>query len=111
MLLTDWYVGEHLALALLVLAVDFLVLDIVKVVLLEAMTAEALTGRSDRLAVLSSLHISPVYVETVLTLLTDSSFVGLELCFAHHLTTIVITDDSFILEIGLHMRCSLIVQH
>ena len=111
MLLTDWYVGEHLALALFVLAVDFLGLDIVKVVILEAMTAEALTGRSDRLAVLPCLHISPVDVETVLALLADASFVGLELCFAHHLATVVITDDSLILEIGLHMCCSLIVQH
>ena len=102
-LLTDWDVAEQAALAHLVLAIDLLICNIVKVVLLEAMAAEALTSRSDSFAISSCLHVAPIDIQPVGTLLSDLDFVPLKLGFTHHLAAVIDANDLLILKVSLDM--------
>ena len=65
------------------------------------MTAEALTRRPNRLAIRSRLHVAPVSVQSVGALLPDTGLVLLELLLAHHLATVVVSHDLFILNVSL----------
>ena len=101
--LTDWDVGEEFTFAPLVLTADVLVIYVVEVVLLVSMAAEALACRSNSFAVSTCLHIAPVGVQTIGALLPNVSLVLLKLSLTHHLATIVMTHDSLVLKVCLHM--------
>jgi len=107
----DWNVGEEPALALFVFAAHIFVLYVVEIVLFVAVAAEALTGGSNGLAVGARLHIAPIHIEAVLSLLAHTSLVRLELGLAHHLAAVVVANDSVVLQVGLHVPRRLVVHH
>ena len=105
-ILTDWNVAEELALALAILAVDVLVLNVVKHVLLETMAAETLARRPDRLAVRACLHVAPVHVKPVRSLLSHPCLIFLKLGLTHELASIVGPHDLLILQVSLDVTGS-----
>ena len=100
-------VAEKAALALSIFAAHILVLHIVEVVFLVAMSTEALTGRTNRLAVCSSFHVPPIRIEAVLAGLTNAHLVRLKLGLAHHATAVIRADNLLILEVRLDMSSCL----
>jgi len=107
--LTDRDIAEQLAFAPFVFTTDVLVFNVVKVVFLVAMAAEALTSRSNGLAISTSLHVAPMRVKSVGALLANICLVFFEFLLAHHLSTIVGTDYLFVLEVSLDMLSCLVV--
>ena len=73
------------------------------------MAAEALASRADSLAVGTCLHVAPVYVESVRSLLSYTGLVCLKLCLRHHFTSIIGAYDGIILEIGLDVPCGILI--
>ena len=105
-ILTNWDVVEETAFALLVFTVDFLCFHIVKIVLLVAMAAKALTSWSNRFTIRTSLHVPPMDIQSVLSLLSDTSLIFLKLLFTHHLAAVVDADNLLVLDVGLDMFSS-----
>ena len=105
-ILTNWDVVEETAFALLVFTVDFLCFHIVKIVLLVAMAAKALTSRSNRFTIRTSLHVPPMDIQSVLSLLSDTSLIFLKLLLTHHLAAVVDANNLLVLDVGLDMFSS-----
>jgi hypothetical protein len=91
------------------LAVHFTRLNVVREVILETMAAETLGSGADRLAVLASLHVPPVHVESIFAGFPYFCLVGIEFCFTHHLATIGVSHNLFVFEVGLYVFCGLAV--
>lgn len=92
-------------------AVNLLRIDVVKKVILVAMTAKAMTLRTDRLAVSACVHIAPVYVQSIFPSFSNLVLVCFKLCFTHHLAAVRVADDSLVLDVRLHMLRGLVVQN
>ena len=73
------------------------------------MAAEALTSRPNSLAISTCLHVAPMSVKSVSTLLSNIFLVFFEFLLTHHLATIVGSDYLFVLEVCLDMLSCLVV--
>ena len=78
-------------------------MNIVKVVLFESMTTEALTSRTDSFAVTACLHVAPIDIQSVGSLRSDLGFVLLEFGVTHRLAAIIDAYDLFVLKVCLDM--------
>ena len=107
----DWNIAEKAALAFSIFAAHILIVNIIEVVFLIAMATEALTGRTDCLAVCSSLHVTPINIEAVLAGFTYTRLIRLKLSFTHHSTAVICADNLFILEVRLDMSGCLAIHH
>ena len=106
-LLTYWYVVEHFILALAAsplvgTAVYLSRVHIIKIMLLIAMPAKALTCWPYGFAVYT-IGIPPVHVETVFTGFFNLLLILLKFLITHHLAIIGITHYILIIYVGLYV--------
>lgn len=82
---------------MLVLAVYFLIIYVIEIMIFKPMTAEALACRPNRLAIRTSLHVTPIHVQSVRSLGSNSCLVLLKLSLTHHFSAVIISNDLLVL--------------
>ena len=101
-ILTNRNVCEHFAFASIIFAVNLLRFHIVKIMLFEPMSAEALRCGADGFAILA-VGIPPMHIQSISSRFSHFCFVCFEFLFGHHLSTIVHANNIIVFNIGINM--------